>query len=128
MKEQNRIEEELEKQYLHRLQLRIDRKMKNCCKNCSHGVEKQFNLGEFGVHSKFVCKEGIDLGFPCSCFEPSNTVQGIEKELIEDIKDPAICGAKEPKIAALLWVLHEDKPENNKDGFFTKVKQFLKVQ
>ena len=27
---------------------------------------------------------------------------------MNDLKDPAICGAKEPKIASLLWVLHDN--------------------
>lgn len=114
MKDRAQIKEELERQYLHRLQLRLDRKLKNCCKNCKRGKEKEFNLGEFGIHSKFVCKDGLESGFPCSCFESLHTNESVERELLNDLKDPAIAGAKEPKIAALLWVLHgEKKDEEN---------------
>ena len=36
-------------------------------------------------------------------------MQEIEDEMFADISDPAICGAKEPKIAMLLWVLHNSR-------------------
>ncbi|MBR4316789.1 MAG: hypothetical protein IKP65_07515 [Alphaproteobacteria bacterium] len=37
--------------------------------------------------------------------------------MIRDISDPAICGAKEPKIAVLLWLLHNpDKKNENKEN------------
>ena len=87
MKDRAQIKEELERQYLHRLQLRLDRKLKNCCKNCKRGKEKEFNLGEFGIHSKFVCKDGLESGFPCSCFESLHTNESVERELLNDLKD-----------------------------------------
>lgn len=40
--------------------------------------------------------------------------------MLDDIRDPAVCGAKEPKIAALLWVLHEDNV-----SVFEKVKKMF---
>lgn len=33
--------------------------------------------------------------------------------MLDDVKDPAVCGAKEPKIASLLWVLHDDPEDEN---------------
>jgi hypothetical protein len=29
--------------------------------------------------------------------------------MINDISNPATCGAKEPKIAMLMWVLHDNE-------------------
>lgn len=122
MKDINTIKKELEKQYLYRLQLRLDRKLKNCCKNCKRGSEREFDLGEFGIHTKFVCKEGFEASFPCENFEPLHTNKSIEENLLSDIRDPAICGAKEPKIAALLWVLHD----GDKRGFVSKFKSLFR--
>jgi hypothetical protein len=34
--------------------------------------------------------------------------------MLNDISDPAICGAKEPKIAMLMWVLHNSSANNEK--------------
>lgn len=121
MKDQETIKRELENQYLHRLQLRLDRKLKNCCKNCKHGKEQEFNLGEFGIHTKFVCKEDMDMSFPCTNFEPAHTAKSIEESLLSDIRDPAVCGAKEPKIAALLWVLHDE----GNTSFISKIKNLF---
>lgn len=123
MKDISIIRKELEKQYLHRLQLRIDRKLKNCCKNCQRGTEQEFNLGEFGIHTKFVCKDCFETTFPCKNFKPLHTKKSVEEELLSDIRDPAVCGAKEPKIAALLWVLHDD---GDKQGFVSKIKNLFK--
>lgn len=121
MKNMETIKKELKKQYLHRLQLRVERKLKNCCRNCKHGTEQEFNLGEFGIHTKFICRESMENCFPCANFEPLHTQISIEEELLSDIRNPSICGAKEPKIAALLWVLHDD----NGKGFISKVKNLF---
>jgi len=107
MKTENEIRKQLELVYQHRFLLRCERKMKKCCKNCQFSNETSFNLGEFGVQSKFVCtlKDGNQ---ECK-FKPKFSAEDIEKEMIEDISNPSVCGAKEPKIAALLWVLHENR-------------------
>jgi len=41
-------------------------------------------------------------------------MQEIEDEMFSDISDPAICGAKEPKIAMLLWMLHNGRKDGSK--------------
>ena len=127
MKERSKIKEELERQYLHRLQLRLDRKLKNCCKNCKRGEEKEFNLGEFGIHSKFICKDHMNVGFPCPYFEALHSKETVEHELLEDLKKPAIAGAKEPKIAALLWVLHDDEKTTKEQSLPTFIETVGKI-
>ena len=112
MKTEEEIKKQLEEVYEHRLRLRIDRRMKRLCRNCKCGISKEFDLGDFGTMTKWECKDGKNCGEYCG-FECRCSVKEIEDEMFADISDPAICGAKEPKIAMLLWVLH-----NRKDGSF----------
>lgn len=123
MKSHAEVKNELEKQYLHRLQLRIDRKMKNCCRNCKQSRCISINLGEFGTQNKYICNEKLEnKQSQCVKFDPIYNPTSIEQELLNDIKDPSICGAKEPKIAALLWVLHD----NNNSNVLDKIKKFFR--
>jgi len=112
MKKEEEIKRQLEEVYEHRLRLRVDRKTKRMCRNCKLGICKEFDLGDFGTMTKWECKDGKNCGEYCG-FDCRNTVKEIEDEMFSDISDPAICGAKEPKIAMLLWVLHgkKDAPE-----------------
>lgn len=122
MKSRAEIKSELERQYLHRLQLRIERKMKNFCRNCKNSQKVSVDLGEFGEQSKYVCKDGLqNPESKCEKFECIYNQTIIERELLDDIKDPSVCGAKEPKIAALLWVLHDENL-----SVLEKVKKFFK--
>ena len=113
MKNELEIKEKLEEIYNHRLSLRIERKTKKSCKNCKNGIENDYNLGDFGKCTKWdcclpnVCFNSNECKFDCK-----NTIEQIEKEMINDISNPSICGAKEPKIASLLWVLHDGKDDN----------------
>lgn len=113
MKSESEIRRQLEEVYQHRLAIRLDRYTKPMCRNCVNGVNRDFDLGDFGVLSRWECKNGLKCcdgcGFGCKW-----TPEQIEEKLLEEISDPAICGAKEPKIAALLWVLHNSG--NNEDG------------
>lgn len=121
MKTETEIKKELEKQYLHRLQLRIARKMKRSCRNCKFHSERELSLGIFGDHKIYSCSKQIDNNADgCEKFDCIYNAEMIENELLDDIRDPAVCGAKEPKIAALLWVLHEDK-----QSIFKKVCNFF---
>lgn len=123
MKNHAEVKQELEKQYLHRLQLRIDRKMKNCCRNCKGSRCISVNLGEFGTQNKYICNAGLEnRQFDCTKFDPIYNQTTIEQELLNDIKDPSVCGAKEPKIAALLWVLHDGDNSN----VLNKIKKFFR--
>lgn len=108
MKNEEEIKRQLEEVYEHRLRLRVDRKTKRMCRNCKLGICKEFDLGDFGTMTKWECKDGRNCGEYCG-FDCRNTVKEIEDEMFSDISDPAICGAKEPKIAMLLWVLHGKK-------------------
>lgn len=108
MKTEEEVKNQLVDVYKHRLMLRIERKTKHICRNCKHGFKCEFDCGDFGVMSKWVCKDGKSYNDGCG-FSCLYTEKDIEDEMIQDISDPAICGAKEPKIAMLMWVLHNSK-------------------
>jgi hypothetical protein len=108
MKTEQEIRKQLEEVYAHRLALRIERKTKKSCRNCKNGLYKEFDLGDFGTINKWECKYGGNCD-NCELFKCASNAEMIEQEMILDISDPAICGAKEPKIAMLLWVLHDTK-------------------
>lgn len=107
MKSEQEIREQLKSTYEYRLSLRIERKEKPICKNCKEGLCEEIDLGEFGIQKKFFCKKGLN-NKNCKSFKCKYTREEIENEMIEDIKDPSICGCKEPKIAVLLWTLHSN--------------------
>lgn len=108
MKSKEQVIAELYKQYGHRLNLRLERKLKNCCRNCRKHKVIEVNAGELGRHERYVCGAGLVETQPCKSFDCLYTKESIEQELLADMKDPAVCGAKEPKLAALQWVLHDD--------------------
>ena len=116
MKTLEEIKKELEKQFNHRLQLRKERKMKNCCRNCVFHRDLEIDLGDLGKQVRYICsKDKPQVKKDCSFFKCSQTEKNIEEEMLEDLKNPSICGAKEPKIAALLWVLHENPIEESSE-------------
>lgn len=116
MKTEEEVKKQLEDIYNHRLNLRMQRKLKMCCRNCKHGITQEFDLGDFGLMKKWQCKEDKKCSSNCG-FECLYTAQEIQEQMIRDISDPAICGAKEPKIAVLLWLLHNpDKKNENKEN------------
>lgn len=120
MKSKEQIIQELQRQFLKRLKLRKDRKLKKSCRNCRLHKEIEIDLGEFGKQIRYSCSEesNVEDIQNCGKFKCIYTPENIEEEMMNDLKDPAICGAKEPKIASLLWVLHdnpndiENKEEN----------------
>ena len=119
MKSQQTVTAELEKQYLHRLQLRLDRYLKPACRNCTHRVPVEVDLGDFGKATRYGCGIGkAPDAQGCGSFKCVYSRRQIEESLLNDIRDPAVCGAKEPKIAALLWVLHDEEDLS----FFGKLK------
>lgn len=133
MKTVQEIQNQLEQIYKHRFLLRLERKTKRNCRNCKRGFCKQFDLGQFGEVTQWKCKDQKQCNENCG-FQCKNTPQEIQKQMIKDISDPSICGAKQPKIAILLWVLHGTKKEskkivcdnnNKKKGFFEKIKGLL---
>ena len=133
MKDEQEIKRQLEEIYEYRLSLRIDRKTKRMCRNCVYGVCREFDLGDFGTMSRWECRDGIAKNDECK-FSCRWSKEQIEQEMINDIADPSVCGAKEPKIAMLMWVLHgksENKPsgDEKKDGadsLWGKLKEFFK--
>lgn len=108
MKSEKEVKKQLEEVYEHRFMLRVERKTKRCCRNCTHSVENSFDVGEFGKFTKLICGLNQKPSEQCD-FSCCNFIDDIEKEMLQDISNPSVCGSKEPKIAALLWVLHDGK-------------------
>ena len=129
MKTEKEIKKQLEQIYNHRLNLRMQRKLKPCCRNCKHGITQEYDLGDFGLMKKWQCKDDKKYCENCG-FECLYTAEEIQEQMIKDISDPAICGAKEPKIAVLLWILHnpeKTKTENkNSSGILNFIKGIFK--
>lgn len=110
MKTEEEIRNQLRQTYEYRLNLRITRKQKNSCKNCQKGVVQNLDLGQLGEYITYSCTNGYENKCNnCSLYKCKYTRQMIQEQMIQDIKDPSICGCKQPKIAALLWVLHTNK-------------------
>ncbi len=132
MKTREEIIEELKRQYAYRLNLRCERYLRNECRNCTHKVERAYNMGEFGIHTHYDCAAGHTYRKGgCPEFECGYNRAEIEGRFLAELHDPAICGAKEPKIAALLWVLHVDPAEEATGtevadgGFFGAIKRLF---
>lgn len=133
MKTQQEICKQLEEIYQHRLLLRIQRKTKKTCRNCKFGVQKVYNLGQFGEISKWQCSMAGNKIHDCNKFQCLHNEQQIQKQMIKDLSDPSICGAKEPKIAMLMWILHDQnkkreqkKTSEKSKNFFEKIKELWK--
>lgn len=131
MKTENEIKKQLEEAYEHRLQLRIERKTKKTCRNCKNSCSRDFDLGDFGTMTKWECKNGKTCGANCG-FVCMHSTKDIEDEMLADLSDSSVCGAKEPKIATLLWVLkngeggagNDDEGDSDK-SFWSKIKDIF---
>ncbi len=136
MKNESEIRKQLEELYARRLALRIDRKTKRGCRNCTRGICREFDLGDFGTMSRWECSDGLRMESEQCRFECKNTPEEIEREMLSDIADPSICGAKEQKIAMLMWVLHggdaaggsgdSSSSSAEEDGIFSKLWRIFK--
>ena len=127
MKSESEIKKQLEEVYEYRLKLRVDRKTKRMCRNCKHGVQREFDLGDFGTMSRWECRDCKSCNDQCG-FECRFTPEDIEHEMLDEISDPSVCGAKEPKIAMLMWVLHGgDKDAKNGDEKPSLFERFKRI-
>lgn len=102
MKTQKEIKNKLWDLYEHRLNVRYKNLLKVKPKNC--------------INCKIINKTNIcqltteECNKTCSKFKLLNNRDNIKIQFDAEIKDPKICGCKEPKIAILLWILHSNKP------------------
>ena len=110
MKSKEEIISEIEKIFRYRLNLRKERMKKNSCRNCARGVRSE-KLDDGVKYIVYRCSDGLPFNYEgkCSnfkCLYNDETIEGLMKK---DIEDPSIRSAKEPKIAALLWVLQDSE-------------------
>jgi len=60
----------------------------------------------------FVCSDD-GVSKKCECFECKNEERSVEREFIEEISSPSLCGQKYPKLAVLLWFLQKMPNQEN---------------
>ena len=121
MRSEKEIIEQLSRLFERRLTLRFDRKLKPMCRNCTH--KQDVSCETDGVHYvKYSCSKGLPFMKEGACpeFKCAYSEASIREEMVRDIVNPTTRGAKEPQIAALVWVL------NGGDGWMAKLKSFFK--
>ncbi|MBP5458643.1 MAG: hypothetical protein J6Y62_00500 [Clostridia bacterium] len=122
MKNEAQLIEECNREFAKRLELRKSRMLKTACRNCANKKDECFKF--HGVDVLFYkCALGLPFHHDGKCpeFKCLYTGQQIEDQMWKDIANPAVCKAKEPVLATLIWVLNggERKPE----GFLDKLKR-----
>ena len=134
MRQKEEIGKKLTELYDKRLKLRFRRYLKRSYFNCEHNsrvvVDSEF-VNKVGccLNKKIQDGESITIcnddksALSCKYYNNLNNKKNIEERFVEDISNPKICGQKEPKIAVLLWVLHNNKefPEEKEVGIWKKI-------
>lgn len=73
----------------------------------SVGFCKNDNIALMTKRKVFVCNEDI-CAEKCQYYDCLHTEATIQEDFDEIIKDPARCGYEYPKIAILIWMLHDE--------------------
>lgn len=143
MKNEIEIKQQLEDAYQYRLKLRLRKFLSRDYRNCLHNRMAVVSGDAVGYCS---CVENSSLdklkicndakcAEQCSEYVCKHTRQSIESQMLSDVKDPKLCGQKEPKLAVLLWVLTDgqrqmpqEAPVGDKDsaGLWRKLLNALK--
>ena len=126
----NYLRQHLEKYIQKRLQSRIQQKLRkhftNCkFSNCLNRFYVCSNKQNLKKDSYVICSQQ-----KCNnCYLYSQKYTTKDKQLIvnqfyQDINNPSICGNKEPKIAALIWVvkLFGENKKQEKTSIWKKIK------
>lgn len=124
------LRQHLEKYIQKRLNVRIQQKLKkhftNCCySNCLNRFYVCSNKQNLKKDSYVICSEER-CNF-CDLYKQKYTQkdkQKIVNQFYQDINDPSICGNKQPKIAALIWVvkLFGENKKQEKISIWKKIK------
>ena len=118
MKTESEIKIQLNDVVQYRLKLRLKKYLRRDYRNCKHNRLAVIAGGEFHYCSNGKLSSLNDGLKPCGeakCAEQcseyvcKHTKASIEKQMLADMRDPKLCGQREPKIAVLLWVLTEEK-------------------
>lgn len=124
------LRQHLEKYIQKRLEVRLQQKLKKHFTNCSYSncLNRFYvcsNKKNLKKDSYVICNEQR-----CSCcqlYKQKYTLkdkQKIQQQFYQDINDPSICGNKQPKIAALIWVvkLFGENKKQEKCSIWKKIK------
>jgi len=112
MKKLKEIKDKLHETYQNRLKIRLKKFLSKYYRNCKYN--KKHGNFYICVNKKvcehFVCVCDKNSSFlTCKEYECKNNEKDITEKFRKDVADPKICGQVEPKIAVLLWVMHQDK-------------------
>lgn len=138
MRTNDEVKQKLEELYERRLKLRLKRCTRHSFKNCKwnkrldvedsngdldHRVGLCFNPAVTGG-TEVVRECGEPQAETCQEYDSNHTKESIVAQFKADISDPKICGQKEPKIAILLWFLHDNKdfPERTEISVWQKLR------
>lgn len=110
MKTKNEIIEELNILLEKRITQKKENMLKNACRNCTHKIDCTKEIDGFR-YPFYKCQLGFPYNYDGDCkkFECLYNEGEIIREVRREIEDPALRGAKIPKIAALMWVLQDEK-------------------
>ena len=97
------------KKYLSKVHL-------NCMSNSRHRIHDNGKVGfchnpDVRLKARgfqYVC-DTIEISENCPHFENKHTVESVEKDFYNIIKDQSKCGQEYPQIHSLLWLLSEEK-------------------
>ena len=122
MQTESEIKTRLNELYDHRLVLRMRRLLRRGFRNCIHNKRVSLEDGNGEFEGRFglcmnpevtgaedaVLKCGNEREKGCKCYKAKYTSrEQVKAEFDAELRDPKIAGQREPKIAVLLWVLHE---------------------
>ena len=126
----NYLRQHLEKYIQKRLQSRIQQKLRkhftNCkFSNCLNRFYVCSNKQNLKKDSYVICSQQKCNN--CQLYSQKYTIkdkQQIVNQFYQDINNPSICGNKEPKIAALIWVvkLFGENKKQEKTSIWKKIK------
>jgi hypothetical protein len=122
MKTEAELKMRLNELYDHRLTLRIRRLLRRGFRNCVHNKRVSLEDGNGEFEGRFglcmnpvvtgsedaVLKCGNEREKGCQCYKAKyESRDQVKAEFDAELRDPKICGQREPKIAVMMWVLHE---------------------
>ena len=134
------ITQKLNQMLQKRLKIRIQQKLQKHYTNCQYSTPlNRFYIcshkSKLTKNSYRICSDNYCNG--CEFYTPKYDIaskQIIQEQFYNDIKNPATCGNKQPKIAMLIWVLKLfNQDENNqyfqqckKNNFWGEIIKWIK--
>lgn len=138
MKTEEQIKEKIEQVFQKRLNQRIEKYLSRNNRNCLYNISKEIDGKEHlfcaNPENPIVKKEIISICETiedckkCEHYVCKNTKEIVERQFVEDISDPSVCGIREPKLAVLLWVLNDKNKDEKSCSLFKFFKKIFHIK